>query len=147
MKLETFKNNHPSAYLLCNENVDMRYITPVTVDILEELATRGYCRPCKCKGRGRHSKNDDRTAVIESLLSEGKTEFVKINDAPRGSATGNVIILAGTCSYGSCWSETKASDGEEMLHFAGQYFVTEPFKEKYIAPAIVAKIKEMIEKK
>ena len=146
MKYETFKNNHPAAALLCSIDVDMRYITPAIIDILEELAERGYCRPCKCKGRGRWSKNDDRTAMIESLLSEGKIEFVKINDAPRGSNTGNVIILAGTCVTGSCWSETTADDGEEMLHYAGQYFVTAPKKEKYISPAIVAKIKEMIEK-
>lgn len=146
MKLETFKNNHPAAYLLCNDNVDMRFISPVTIEILEELAMYGYCRPCKCKGRGRFSKNDDRTAVIESLLAEGKTDYVKINDAPRGSDTGNVIILAGNDSFGSCWSRTIAGDGEKMLHYAGQYFVTEPRKEKYIAPAIVAKINEMIGK-
>ena len=124
----------------------MRYITPVTIDILEELATNGYCRPCKCKGHGRYSKNDDRTAMIESLLKDGKAEFVKINDAPRGSDTGNVIILAGRDSFGSCWSRTIAGDGELMLHYAGQYIVTEPRKEKYIAPAIVAKINEMISK-
>lgn len=146
MKLETFKNNHPAAYLLCAENVDMRYITPVTIEILEELATNGYCRPCKCKGHGRYSKNDDRTAMIESLLKDGKTDYVKINDAPRGSDTGNAIILAGKDSFGSCWSKTKAGDGEMMLHFAGQYFVTEQRKEKYISPAIVAKINEMIGK-
>ena len=146
MKLETFKNNHPAAYILCADNVDMRYITPAVVEILEELATNGYCRPCKCKGHGRYSKNDDRTATIESLLKEGKTEFVEINDAPRGSATGNVIILAGRDSFGSCWSRTIAVEGEKMLHFAGQYFVTKPRREKYIAPAIVAKINEMIGK-
>lgn len=144
MMLETFKNNHPAAYLLCADNVDMRYITPAVVEILEELATNGYCRPCKCKGHGRYSKNDDRTATIESLLKEGNTEFVEINDAPRGSATGNVIILAGRDSLGSCWSRTIADDGEYMLHYAGQYFVSEPRKEKYIAPAIVAKINELI---
>ena len=120
MKLETFKNNHPAAYLLCNDNVDMRFISPVTIEILEELAMYGYCRPCKCKGRGRFSKNDDRTAVIESLLAEGKTDYVKINDAPRGSDTGNVIILAGKDSFGYCWSRTIAGDGEYMLHYAGQ---------------------------
>lgn len=146
MKLENFKKNHPAAYLLCADNVDMRYITPTVIEILEELATNGYCRPCKCKGHGRYSKNDDRTAMIESLLKDSKTEFVKINDAPRGSDTGNAIILAGKDSFGSCWSKTKADDGEMMLHFAGQYFVTEPRKEKYIAPAIVAKINEMISK-
>ena len=146
MKLENFKKNHPAAYSLCSYNVDMRYITPVTIDILEELATNGYCRPCKCKGHGRYSKNDDRTAMIESLLKDGKAEFVKINDAPRGSDTGNVIILAGRDSFGSCWSRTIAGDGELMLHYAGQYIVTEPRKEKYIAPAIVAKINEMISK-
>ena len=144
MKLETFKNNHPAAYLLCADNVDMRYITPTVIEILEELANNGYCRPCKCKGHGRYSKNDDRTAMIESLLKDSKTEFVKINDAPRGSDTGNAIILAGKDSFGSCWSRTIAGDGEYMLHYAGQYFVTEPRKEKYIAPAIVAKIYEMI---
>lgn len=146
MKLETFKNNHPAAYLLCSDNVDMRYITPTVIEILEELATNGYCRPCKCKGRGRHSKNDDRTAMIEYLLKDGKTDFVKINDAPRGSATGNVIILAGKDSFGSCWSRTIAGDGEYMLHYAGQYFATEPRKEKYIAMAIVDKIDGMIGK-
>ena len=146
MKLETFKNNHPAAYLLCADNVDMRYISLVTIEILEELANFGYCRPCKCKGHGRFSKNDDRTAVIESLLAEGKTDYVKINDAPRGSDTGNVIILAGKDSFGSCWSRTIAGDGEYMLHYAGQYFVTESRKEKYIAPAIVAKINDMIGK-
>ena len=146
MKLETFKNNHPAAYLLCADNVDMRYITPTVIEILEELANNGYCRPCKCKGHGRYSKNDDRTAMIESLLKDSKTEFVKINDAPRGSDTGNAIILAGKDSFGSCWSKTKAGDGEMMLHYAGQYFVTDPRKEKYIAPAIVAKINEMISK-
>lgn len=146
MKLETFKNNHPAAYYLCAYNVDMRFITPVTIEILEELATNGYCRPCKCKGHGRHSKNDDRTAIVESLLNDGKTDYVKINDAQRGSATGNVIILAGRDSFGSCWSRTIASDGELMLHYAGQYIVTEPRKEKYISPAIVAKINEMIGK-
>lgn len=145
MKQETFKNNHPAAYLLCSDNVDMRLITPAVIEILEELATNGYCRPCKCKGHGRYSKNDDRTATVESLLKEGKTEFVRINDATRGSATGNAIILAGKDSFGSCWSRTIASDGETMLHFAGQYFVTEPRKEKYISPSIVAKIHEMIE--
>lgn len=144
MKFETFKKNHPAAYQLCAENVDMSLITPAVVEILEELATNGYCRPCKCKGKGRYSKNDDRTATIESLLKDCKTEFVKINDAARGSATGNAIILAGKDSFGSCWSRTNASDGETMLHFAGQYVVTEPRKEKYIAPAIVAKIDEMI---
>lgn len=146
MKLETFKTNHSVAFLLCADNVDMRYISPVTIEILEELAMFGYCRPCKCKGHGRWSKNDDRTAVIESLLAEGKTDYVKINVAPRGSVTGNVIILAGKNSFGSCWSRTIAGDGEEMLHYAGQYLVTEPRKEKYIAPAIVAKINEMIGK-
>lgn len=146
MKLENFKKNHPAAYLLCADNVDMRYITPTVIEIIEELATNGYCRPCKCKGRGRYKKNDDRTAMIESLLAEGKTDYVKINDAPRGSATGNAIILAGKDSFGSCWSKTKADDGEMMLHFAGQYIVTEPRKEKYIAPAIVATIDEMIGK-
>ena len=146
MKLETFKNNHSAAYLLCADNVDMRYITPTVIEILEELATNGYCRPCKCKGHGRYSKNDDRTAMIEFSLKDGKTEFVKINDAPRGSDTGNVIILAGKDSVGSCWSKTIAGDGEMMLHFAGPYFVTEPRKEKYIATAIVAKINEMIGK-
>ena len=146
MKLETFKNNHPVAYLLCAENVDMRFISPVTIEILEELATNGYCRPCKCKGRGRWSKNDDRTGTIEVLLKAGKTDYVMINDAPRGSDTGNVIILAGKNSFGSCWSRTIAGDGEEMLHYAGQYLVTMPRKEKYIAPAIVAKINEMIGK-
>lgn len=144
MKLETFKNNHPVAFLLCNDNVDMRFITPTVIEILEELAIKGYCRPCKCKGHGRFSKNDDRTAIIEFILNDGKTDFVKINDAPRGSATGNIIILAGKMSFGSCWSRTIAGDGEYMLHYAGQYFVTEPLKEKYIAPAIVAKINEMI---
>lgn len=146
MKLETFKKKHPAAYLLCADNVDMRYITPTVIEILEELANNGYCRPCKCKGQGRYSKNDDRTAMIESLLDESKTDYVKINDAPRGSATGNAIILAGKDSFGSCWSKTIASDGEMMLHYAGPYFVTEPRKEKYIAPAIVAKINEMISK-
>lgn len=144
MKLETFKTNHPAAFLLCADNVDMRYISPVTIEILEELAMFGYCRPCKCKGHGRWSKNDDRTAVIESLLAEGKTDYVKINDAPRGSDTGNVIILAGKNSFGSCWSRTIADDGEYMLHYAGQYLVTEPRKEKNIAMSIVAKINEMI---
>lgn len=144
MKLETFKTNHPAAFLLCADNVDMRYISPVTIEILEELAMFGYCRPCKCKGNGRWSKNDDRTAVIESLLAEGKTDYVKINDAPRGSDTGNVIILAGKNSFGSCWSRTIADDGEYMLHYAGQYLVTEPRKEKNIAMSIVAKINEMI---
>lgn len=144
MKLETFKNNHPAAFLLCNDNVDMRFITPTVIEILDELAVNGYCRPCKCKGHGRFSKNDDRTAMIEFILNDGKTDFVKINDAPRGSATGNIIILSGKMSFGSCWSRTIASDGEYMLHYAGQYFVTEPRKEKYIAPAIVAKINEMI---
>lgn len=146
MKLETFKKKHPAAYLLCADNVDMRYITPTVIEILEELANNGYCRPCKCKGQGRYSKNDDRTAMIESLLDESKTDYVKINDAPRGSATGNAIILAGKDSFGSCWSKTIASDGEMMLHYEGPYFVTEPRKEKYIAPAIVAKINEMISK-
>jgi len=144
MKLETFKNNHPAAFLLCADNVDMRYISPVTIEILEELAMFGYCRPCKCKGHGRWSKNDDRTAVIEILLAEGKTDYVKINDAPRGSDTGNVIILAGKNSFGSCWSRTIADDGEYMLHYAGQYLVTEPRKEKNIAMSIVEKINEMI---
>lgn len=144
MKMETFKNNHHAASLLCAENVDMRLITPAVVEILEELATNGYCRPCKCKGKGRYSKNDDRTATVESLLKDGKTEYVIINDAARGSATGNAIILAGKDSFGSCWSRTNASDGETMLHFAGQYIVTEPRKEKYIATEIVAKIHEMI---
>lgn len=144
MKLETFKNNHPAAYLLCADNVDMRNITPVIIEMLDELADNGYCRTCKCKGHGRYTKNDDRTAVIESLLREGKTDYVKINDAPRGSATGNVIILAGKDSFGSCWSRTIAGDGEYMLHYAGQYIVTESRKEKYIAPAIVAKINEII---
>lgn len=124
MKLETFKNNHPAAYLLCADNVDMRYITPIVIEILEELVNNGYCRPCKCKGRGRFSKNDDRTGIIEDLLKAGKTNYVMINDAPRGSNTGNAIILAGKYSFGSCWSKTIASDGETMLHFAGQYFVT-----------------------
>ena len=144
MKLETFKQKHPAAYLLCADNVDMRYISPVTIEILEELAMYGYCRPCKCKGHGRFSKNDDRTEVIESLLTKGKTDYVKINDAPRGSDTGNVIILAGKNYLGSCWSRTIACDGEYMLHYAGQYFVTDSRKEKFIAPAIVAKINEMI---
>lgn len=38
MKLETFKKKHPAAYLLCADNVDMRYITPTVIEILEELA-------------------------------------------------------------------------------------------------------------
>lgn len=146
MKFETFKRNYKAAYLLCGDKVDMAFITPVTISILEELATNGYCRTCKCKGHGRFSKNDDRTAVIESLLAEGKTDYVKINDAPRGSDTGNVIILAGKDSLGSCWSETIASDGEYMLHYAGAYIVTEPTKEKYIPTAIVDKIKDMIDR-
>lgn len=144
MKKETFLAKHPSAAILCGEDVDMAYITPVVVEILEELAERGFCRPCKCKGRGRYSCNDDRTMTIAFLLKKSGVDFITINDAKRGSATGNVIILSKKCSFGSCWSRTISDDGEEMLHFAGEYITTSPVKEKFLPASVVTEINKMI---
>lgn len=50
-------------------------------------------RPCYTSGSGRFTSNQDHTNETTSLLSKIGIEFTLTNDAPRGSATGNLITI------------------------------------------------------
>jgi len=50
-------------------------------------------RPCYTSGSGRFTSNQDHTEAVTNTLRAAGVDFVMTNDAPRGSATGNVICL------------------------------------------------------
>jgi hypothetical protein len=50
-------------------------------------------RPCYTLGRGRFTSNQDHTTTTTLVLSKIGIEFTLTNDAPRGSATGNLITI------------------------------------------------------
>jgi len=61
--------------------------------ILHTLATTGTARPCWTMGSGRWTKNSDHTdEAIAAAKAVGLTVTLT-NDAPRGSATGNMLTL------------------------------------------------------
>lgn len=52
-----------------------------------------FIRPCRTSGRGRYTTNLDYTWQVEQVLREAGIKYTCTNDAPRGSATGNLITL------------------------------------------------------
>ena len=53
----------------------------------------GKIRPCYYSGSGRFTSKMDYTADVKYLLDKAVIRYTLTNDAPRGSETGNLIIL------------------------------------------------------
>ena len=60
---------------------------------LELCVTDRAIHPCYTSGLGRFTSNQDHTEIVVSALKAAGVDFVLTNNAPRGSATGNVIKL------------------------------------------------------
>ena len=54
---------------------------------------RKNIRPCYYSGSGRFTSKLDYTADVKHLLERAGIRYTLTNDAPRGSETGNLIIL------------------------------------------------------
>ena len=71
----------------------------IVKDLLSENPKRVFgksynlIRPCYTSGSGRFTSNQDHTKSTCKLLSLIGIEYVLTNDAPRGSATGNLITI------------------------------------------------------
>ena len=50
-------------------------------------------RPCYTSGSGKFTVNQNHTASVTSLLNLLKIKYTFGNDAPRGSETGNFIVV------------------------------------------------------
>lgn len=50
-------------------------------------------RPCYTSGRGRFTSNQDHTRATCEILDKMNVKYTLTNDAPRSSATGNVITV------------------------------------------------------
>ncbi len=50
-------------------------------------------RPCYTSGKGRFTTNHDHTGDFIALLKMVGIKYTLTNDAPRGSATGNLITI------------------------------------------------------
>ena len=50
-------------------------------------------RPCYTSGSGRYTSNQDHTSATCEILDKMNVKYMLTNDAPRGSATGNVITI------------------------------------------------------
>jgi len=61
---------------------------------LQLCQTDFLVRPCYTSGSGRFTSNQDHTTAVQNALRAAGVDFVMKNDAPRGSATGNVITLS-----------------------------------------------------
>lgn len=61
---------------------------------LQLCQTDFLVRPCYTSGSGRFTSNQDHTQATLNALRAAGVDFKMHNDAPRGSATGNVIALS-----------------------------------------------------
>jgi len=57
------------------------------------MCQRNSIRPCYYSGSGRFTSKLDYTADVKHLLEKAGIRYTLTNDAPRGSETGNLIIL------------------------------------------------------
>ena len=57
------------------------------------MCKRNSIRPCYYSGSGRFTSKLDYTADVKHLLEQAGIRYTLTNDAPRGSETGNLIIL------------------------------------------------------
>ena len=57
------------------------------------MCNRNSIRTCHYSGSGRFTSKLDYTADVQYLLGKARIRYTLTNDAPRGSETGNLIIL------------------------------------------------------